>query len=339
MAIKTNTRYGEMVYLENDNCIGKSLELYGEWAQNEVDVITQCIQENDIVLDIGANYGVHTLAIANKLGENGLVYSFEAQKKIFDILDTNTKISIHCNKIKPLYSLVGESNTNVYVNQSDMESLHNYGAVSFKNYTDVQNTRNDIPLLMITVDSLELKKCDFIKIDVEGMEYSVLKGSSNTIKKNSPIIFFEANNIEDSWKIITYLETLANYSFFLHSSSVYNTKNFKANMDDIFDGNMETNIFAITKDNKFFSFIQNNSLPIIGLESFILAMLNINRSPEHPMIILKSAIFNTIDLDKTYNKILSLGEELSYARSIVEERDRELKEARKSTIKQSLKGN
>ena len=43
----------------------------------------------------------------------------------------------------------------------------------------------------ITIDSLNLHTCDYIKIDVEGAEILVLMGAIETIKKFKPVIMFE----------------------------------------------------------------------------------------------------------------------------------------------------
>lgn len=48
---------------------------------------------------------------------------------------------------------------------------------------------------IITIDSLELDGVDFIKIDVEGMEFEVITGSINTITKYSPAIMIEENGL------------------------------------------------------------------------------------------------------------------------------------------------
>ena len=57
---------------------------------------------------------------------------------------------------------------------------------------------------MLTVDSLALEECDFIKIDTEGSEILVLIGALETIKKYKPIIFFEHTdkNVSEEMKKI-----------------------------------------------------------------------------------------------------------------------------------------
>lgn len=49
--------------------------------------------------------------------------------------------------------------------------------------------KGDIP--MHTLDSLELRDVDFIKIDVEGLEAAVLKGAEQTLRQWKPVVIVE----------------------------------------------------------------------------------------------------------------------------------------------------
>jgi hypothetical protein len=80
---------------------------------------------------------------------------------------------------------------------------------------DYKKTKS-VPL--ITIDSLELNRLDFIKIDVEGMEEEVLDGAKESIMKNHPIMLIETiksnkNNINKFLEIKGYrfLEVGLNY--------------------------------------------------------------------------------------------------------------------------------
>jgi hypothetical protein len=70
----------------------------------------------------------------------------------------------------------------------------NYGAVGLGDGGENVN--------MVTIDSLNLQQCDYIKIDVEGAEILVLTGALNTINQFHPIIFFEENGLTVSDEMI-----------------------------------------------------------------------------------------------------------------------------------------
>ena len=55
--------------------------------------------------------------------------------------------------------------------------------------------KNSVQILKLDDEFLKLKKCDFIKIDVELMEIEVLKGAKKFIKKYKPFLW-----IENHWK-------------------------------------------------------------------------------------------------------------------------------------------
>jgi FkbM family methyltransferase len=80
------------------------------------------------------------------------------------------------------------------------------------NILNVDVKIEDYVVELKTIDSLNLSKLDFIKIDVEGHEYEALKGGENTIKKFKPVIFFECwvreSFKEKKDKLFEYIESL-----------------------------------------------------------------------------------------------------------------------------------
>ena len=49
------------------------------------------------------------------------------------------------------------------------------------------------PVKLVTIDSLQLEKLDFIKLDVEGYEVNAIKGMINLLKKDKPMLWIEDN--------------------------------------------------------------------------------------------------------------------------------------------------
>ena len=62
------SRYGQFKIIDTDSVISKSLIMYGEWAQNEIDLLAYFIQPGDIVVDAGSFIGTHARVFSNLLG-------------------------------------------------------------------------------------------------------------------------------------------------------------------------------------------------------------------------------------------------------------------------------
>lgn len=123
------------------------------------------------VLDIGANIGTHT---AFYVKYASLVIAFEPNPIAFECLHFNVPKAISYNYA--VSDHIGHINI---LPQGD-----NYGAA----YT-VPGT--EVPT--VTIDSLNLSACNFIKIDVEGDEVAVLRGAEQTIRKYKPVMCIECN--------------------------------------------------------------------------------------------------------------------------------------------------
>lgn len=67
-----------------------------------------------------------------------------------------------------------------------------------------------------TLDSFNFNNVDFIKIDVEGSELSVLQGSVETIKRCKPVIMFESKNKTEAQRVLDFFADLS-----------YNIKKYK----------------------------------------------------------------------------------------------------------------
>src|SRR2546421_9260159 len=82
-------RHGYMLYNVHDQYIGRSLDRYGEYSEGEIELFSQLIKPNDVVIDVGANIGAHTLWFAQRTLPDGIVIAFEPQRLVFQTLCAN----------------------------------------------------------------------------------------------------------------------------------------------------------------------------------------------------------------------------------------------------------
>jgi hypothetical protein len=72
------------------------------------------IKPNDIAIDLGANLGYHTLTMAELVGNNGYVLSFDPQRVIYQQLNCNVFLNKYGNVMT--YQLaVGEDFSDIYI--------------------------------------------------------------------------------------------------------------------------------------------------------------------------------------------------------------------------------
>lgn len=240
------TKYGDLYHLITDTCIAVSLEKYGEWAEEEISLLRNYVTKGCVVVDIGANIGTHSLAFSRLVGEEGLVLSIEAQHQIYQLLSVNMIIN-NVSNVVPIHALVGESEEVKYYRVRNKDEDKNYGAVSFIDKEEPNANEGSIlltPVSKTSVDKLNLNKCDVIKIDVEGMEYEVLKSAESTIEKHKPIIYFEAYMTPVYSKIIKFLKERG-YRMYWHIAPAFNVKNYFHCSDNIFGESGDRNILAL----------------------------------------------------------------------------------------------
>jgi hypothetical protein len=105
----------------------------------------------------------------------------------------------------------------------DPTTEFNYGSVSID--TGFQGA----PVQLVTIGSLNLAKCDFIKADMEGIEADTIDGACQTITKYRPIFFLE-NDKPGRQAPLYEKEREIGYQDFWQISSHYNPENY-----DIFE--------------------------------------------------------------------------------------------------------
>ncbi len=164
---------------------------------------TDLIQENDTVIDAGANMGLFSVFAAHE-HPNATILAFEPTPETFGFLRENAKFypnikvfnfALGDKEEKSSLVIEGVSGANHIRNARPEEYGHEEGG---------------IPIEIKTIDGLNTR-VDFLKIDTEGYEANILNGAAETIKKYKPIIAMAHHHPEDETGLPELLNTIAPY--------------------------------------------------------------------------------------------------------------------------------
>lgn len=199
--VLVSTDIGSFIINKNDIGVGWQLSEYGTYDPAELDAIKGILNilkadhPNLVVLDIGANIGVHSVMFSGEVGELGTVYAFEAQRIIFNMLAGNVAIN-SLNNVFCFHNAVSDASEFINIPIFDYGRPMSFGSVEFGG--EQKESIGQIPgegqaeqVLGLVIDEMRFNKIHFMKIDVEGMEMKVLKGSANSIDQFRPFILVE----------------------------------------------------------------------------------------------------------------------------------------------------
>jgi FkbM family methyltransferase len=182
------------------NPVGQTSPAYvlGHFEEHVAHAMRTEVRSGDVVYDVGANAGWHTLRLARLVGPKGVVHSFEPTPHDQALLALNLAVNrISTVVIEPLAL-------------SDVE-----GTVPFATFTSPGVNRiagTDLPAdaLVIDVEATTLDRFvfdrghdppTFIKIDVEGGELSVLRGAARLLAEHRPVVVAEVRR-DGTWDAV-----------------------------------------------------------------------------------------------------------------------------------------
>jgi FkbM family methyltransferase len=198
--------------------LGYDIKLYGARALLDK-LVTQkqyfykdCkIKKDDFVIDAGGCWADTALIFSSMVGEKGKIFSFEFFEDNLNIFKKNISYNKELAKRiilteQPLYD---KSNKTLYLN---------HACADITTLTEKENKEQQY--ITISIDDFikekNIKKLDFIKMDIEGSELKVLQGAKNSLIKYKPKLAIASyHRYDDYYKIPKFLNELGiGYKFY-----------------------------------------------------------------------------------------------------------------------------
>lgn len=206
------------------------------YETDNMEFIRNNISEGMTVIDIGAHIGLYTIAMGKIVKGSGKIYSFEPTPATFKVLQKNIHLNEMNNIVRPLNKAVSdtEGTTTFYINDT--------GVCNSNSLAKNNNKGIGINVALTSIDKLveteKISFIDIIKIDAEGAEYSVLKGSEKTLRKFRPKIILglhpkSIENFGDS--LILIYDFISTLGYKITYENAIMSKEVFINKCDIFD--------------------------------------------------------------------------------------------------------
>ncbi len=239
---------GRKMFTQNND--GLALSIFKIYEPNQTEIVKKYVHEGDIVIDIGAHVGYYTLLMAQLVGENGKVYSFEPDPVNFQLLKKSVEINGFENVVliqKAVSNITDKVKLFLGDNDSAINRIYDAKLGDAKESIDVESIRID----EYFKENDEL--VNFIKIDSEGSEVKIINGMKQFLSRNQELVmmteFFPFLIKKSGDEPNQYLKSLEKSGFSLYNILDKNEKTNKINSENFLESGINsqycTNLLCI----------------------------------------------------------------------------------------------
>jgi len=158
-----------------------------DWFEDDIRFSRKLLGKGESVIDIGANYGVYTLSLAQVVGESGKVWAIDPSSATMAHLEC----SIARNQFRNITLIRAGLSDQVGRAYLPRETNPELGAV----VVEVTEGKACDEIELLTLDECEQRygwrDIHFIKMDAEGHESRILRGGARFLSSQSPLILYE----------------------------------------------------------------------------------------------------------------------------------------------------
>ena len=233
MNVLKHCRHGLMVHNKNDMYIGKSLNEYGEFSQEEVNLFNAFIKKDDVVFDIVQYRHPYRRFLKTCRTKRSSFMPNEPQRLIYYTLCANIAVN-NITNVYCLQNAVGNKDGRVEIPELDSRKTNNFGDLQLGIH--YPNATSSCSVRLIKLDNLNLERVDFIKMD-RSMEPEAVMGAKELINKHRPLLYLEADRPENMSLIVKLIRGL-NYNIHFHSPLLYSPDNYDQNYNNIFGSSL-----------------------------------------------------------------------------------------------------
>ena len=188
--------------------------LFADWEKESRRVFAAFVRPGDVVYDLGANVGIHSLNFSLLAGAQGTVYAFEPAP--FNIAELEVIKRVNGAQNMTIVPLAVSNQTGKL---TFALGDHPKGGSLEMGLDRTATTTVDVTTIDLLIRE-GMKIPDFLKVDIEGAEGAALEGMDDCVAQAHPTMYVELHNVEQDLRVGAFLAK--------HGYEVYRVKTSQA---------------------------------------------------------------------------------------------------------------
>lgn len=177
---------GHMLYVDPlDEHVSANIIAHGYWEASVHGALLRLLRPGFRVVEVGANLGYYTVAMAGAVGAEGFVTAFDGNPRLIGLVQR----SVLLNGYAPRTRLIPKAALDAPGRIDFVVSRRNSGGGYVSLWDD--NPYDDgqtLSVEAVRIDDQDVGRVDLIRIDAEGSEPFILRGAERTLRDNPNIV-------------------------------------------------------------------------------------------------------------------------------------------------------
>jgi len=217
---------------------------YGVYSEDSITTFLQQemnIQDDDFIIDIGANLGWYSLVFS--VQQRPTIYAFEPDALNFSLLKENVELNKKPN-VQLFNKAVGD--------KAGVLTFYLYKGYNLGRHSFIQqkNSVGTVEVETVRLDdflkekNMDKKRIKFIKIDIEGFEYSAMQGAVECLERCDYLLteFTPGMMKQIDQNPMDYIHLLKDNDFTIYS--ITDAGLSQPDFDNIINNNLQVNLFC-----------------------------------------------------------------------------------------------
>lgn len=185
---------GHFLYVDPlDETVASHLIARGYWEDWIHRTVCALVRPGDNIVEVGANFGVYTVAMARLTGPTGSVLTFEANPRLAALVQRSVRFNGYGGMTTVLAKAAADKPGSI----SFAVSRSNAGGGTISSQDRALGADGAlIDVETVTLDSVAPKDVRFIRMDAEGSEPLILRGAQRLLKRKDVVVCMEWDVIQ-----------------------------------------------------------------------------------------------------------------------------------------------